>query len=317
MPGSKRSLAQRFDPSLKGTQPCKPAPLHEGFAIPKGRSIPSLGHQKELKPVGGNPKPYGRGTSSEALAHMANPDRCLKALKADISASTTVGPVASRRKLWATFAERAGFVDPFDITPDMMFKVMGALKLAGFRSAQLYLDAAKTQHISLGHQWTAQLQQAYRSSVRSCCRHMGAPKQASPLPLLKLAAFKDREPMAKGGPYWPGRSVLLISWWLLREIEAANATTDHITVDETNLKISWRIPCSKTAWKALGATRQHSCSCEFADPGVCPYHCMVEHLRDIGTARGTVLFPAEDGKPATKQGWADTFQELASKLINF
>lgn len=314
MPGSKRSLAQRFDPNPRRAAPCGLAPLREGFAIPRGRGLPSLGNQREPEPVGGGLRPYSRGASGEAIAHMANPERCLKALKADISASTTVGPTASRRKLWSELAGKAGYIDPFSLEPDLIFKVMGALKLAGFRSAQLYLDAAKSQHIALGHQWTAQLQQAYRSSVRSCARHIGAPKQASPLPLLQLAAFKEKEPIAKGGPLWPGRSTILASWWLLREIEASHATVDHILVEEELKRISWRLPCSKTDWKALGAVRQHSCSCEFAAPGICPYHCMVDHLKDIGGGRGDTLFPSEGGAPATKQGWADTFQELAVRL---
>ena len=186
------------------------------------------------------------------MAHMADPANCLAVLKKDISASTTVGPTASRRKLWADLAIKAGALDPFELDPPLMFKVMGALKLAGFRSAQLYMDAAKAAHIAAGHPWHAQLQQAYRAAVRSCNRGMGTPKQAAPLPLPRLGQFSQQDPVAKGGPSWPGRSTILASWWLLREIEASNALVEHVEVDAAAKRISWRLPSSKTDWKALG-----------------------------------------------------------------
>ena len=63
---------------------------------------------------------------------------------------------------------------------------------------------------------------------------------------------------------WPARASLLASWWLLREIEAAHAIREHIEIDQANKRVNWRLPPSKTDWKALGASRSHSCSCECA-----------------------------------------------------
>ena len=134
------------------------------------------------------------------IAFMENPERCGKALRKDVSAATTLGPNASRRQLWADLAGKAGYPDPFFLQPSMIYEVMGALKLAGFRSAQLYLDVAKAQHISQGHMWSDQLQQSYRAAVRSCQRFLGSPKQAAPLPLDKLA-LKSRWP--REAPFGP------------------------------------------------------------------------------------------------------------------
>ena len=156
MAGPKRSLAPRFDPQVGRQTRCRPAPLREGFAIPRERKIPirdsGPGDSSER---GANPRPYGRGSAAEAMAHMDDPSKCLEVLRIDIVSSTTAGPAASRRKLWAELAIKAGAQDPFELDPTLMFKVMGALKLAGFRSAQLYLDTAKAVHISSGHPWTA------------------------------------------------------------------------------------------------------------------------------------------------------------------
>ena len=232
-------------------------PLREGFAIPRRDAQPSA-KVEERPSSGGGPKPYGRGSAETALACITDPRSCSSALRADISAATTKGPTASRKQLWAALATKAGYEDPFYLEPDRIFEVMGALKLAGFRSAQLYLDTAKSQHIAAGYGWTSQLQQAYRAAVRSCNRNLGNPKQAAPLPLAELASLQGEEPLARSGPKWPARSALLASWWLLREIEASNSIRGHITVHEEDKKIDWRLPNSKKPigerWEPPGAT---------------------------------------------------------------
>eukprot|EP00435_Cladocopium_sp_Y103_P051935 s1011_g16.t1 len=301
---------------VTGAKPCRP--LNEGFAIPPKQSA---GEPFRIAPEaeppakeGAEPKPYGRGSSASALAFMSDPGRCSAELVKDASAATVAGPNASRRQLWSDLATKAGHSDPFCLEPSLIYEVMGALKLAGFRSAQQYLEVAKAQHIAQGNPWTDQLQQCYRASVRSCQRHLGSPKQAAPLPLAELAELSGSQAVVPGGPLWPVRATLLASWWLLREIEAANATRAHVEIDIKSLRVSWRLPSSKTDWKALGATRCHSCSCEFAPATQCPYHNMVRHLENISQRPNAPIFPAADGDPATKVGWADTFQHLASIL---
>ena len=120
-------------------------------------------------------------------------------------------------------------------------------------------------------------------------------------------------PVAAGGPTWPARSTLLISWWLLREIEASRARKKHITVDSTIKKITWMLPSSKTDQAALGAERSHTCSCEFSRPSLCPYHLIVAHLQGVRDDNDYV-FTTDDAQQTTKRGWADTFQQLATQL---
>lgn len=128
------------------------------------------------------------------------------------------------------------------------------------------------------------------------------------------AKLSGSKPVAKGGPIWPARASLLASWWLLREIEAAHAIREHIEIDQANKRVNWRLPSSKTDWKALGATRSHSCSCECAPAEQCPYHNIVGHPAAIGQEPSSPVFPSSDGSPASKTGWADTFQHLGAAL---
>ena len=118
-----------------------------------------------------------------------------------------------------------------------------------------------------------------------------------------------------GGPAYPARATVLVSWWLLREIEASNAETSHIAIDSENRLAHWRLPHSKTDWVALGATRTHACSCRSSstiDP-ICPFHCMVAQL-EFAKTRGPYLFPTDSGGQPVKAGWVSTFEWVALHL---
>lgn len=248
------------------------------------------------------------------MVQAGKPDACVAAILADEYAQTSKGPIASRIRKWEELARQGGHTDPFALCPEVIYTVMGALKLAGYRSAEQYLDAAKGQFIRKGGVWTMQLQQAAKGAIRSCQRGAGGPKQAKGLPLPQLADVGDVAALVPGGPKWPGRSTLLASWWLLREIEASQARREHIVVDMWDCKVTWRLPSSKTDWKALGAERSHRCCCDFASPSTCPYHEMLEHLKDISEDPQALLFETDGGLPCTKAGWADTFQALATRF---
>lgn len=260
------------------------------------------------------PRPYGRGSQAAALQAASDPRECRRQLLGEASVPNSRRALESRQQLWLRLGRRAGFGDPFQLSPDAVFAIMGALKIAGYRSAELYLESAKAEHVARGHPWTDQLAQARRAARRSCRRYLGNPKQAKGLPLARLGEIRGERPLAVGGPRRPGRATLLASWWLLREIEASNARREHIRVDHSLRQVTWSLPCTKTDQQALGADRTHSCSCEFAPIEVCPYHSMVDHLNGLPEHPSQPVFPTDGNTPATKLGWADTFQCIAAAL---
>ncbi|CAK9013877.1 unnamed protein product [Durusdinium trenchii] len=205
----KRSLASY--PGAPPTARSRPTLLHEGFALtpptpaivdrPASAASVTAPHTPGGGPRdrgSGEPKPYGRGSAEAAITAAQDPQACRAELSKDIMAESTKGPAASRQKLWATLAVTAGWSDTFHLDPNMIFTVMGALKTGGYRSAQLYLDTAKNCHIALGQPWDCQLQQAYRSAVRSCKRGIGHPKQAAHLPLVQVAELLGDSALAPG-----------------------------------------------------------------------------------------------------------------------
>ena len=296
-----------------------PTPLHEGPAVggPREPVREADPGQSGALPIeapatpGYAPRPYGRGNQAKAFAAIADPAECQRQLLEAASAPNSKGPLEARKQLWRRLGIRAGFADPFDLTPAIIYTITGALKLAEYRSAELYLESAKAEHTSLGRPWTDQLAQARRAALRSCRRYLGSPKQARALPLTQLGTFTGAEPVATGGPRHPGRATLLAAWWLLREIEASHALRGHVRIDADACKITWSLPCTKADQRALAADRTHSCSCEFTSRSICPYHLMCDQLAATPGGAEAPLFPSADGSPTTKVGWADTFQHQA------
>ena len=205
MPRPKRSLPCRSRTPPPGPAKAKPwavAPLAEGPAIRQGARPAPEPEPNPAAPARGTegPLPYRRGSVALALRAAERPEMCREALVNDMSALTSRGALDSRKSLWSAVASRAGYQDPFALTPDLIYTVMGALKLAHYRSAELYLDAAKAEHVMRGHAWTDQLVLARRGSIRSCRRHLGNPRQAKGLPLPGLGRSSSANPWPLAAP---------------------------------------------------------------------------------------------------------------------
>ena len=185
-------------------------PLHEGPALRPGTEPGPRPPPSDLVPVGipqtpqYAPRPYGRGNQWVALRAAVNPAECERFLLEGASAPNSRGPLEARKQLWRRLGLRAGFADPFNLTPSIIYTIMGALKAADYRSAELYLDSARAEHISLGRPWTDQLTQARRAALRSCRRYLGSPKQARSLPLKLLGRFRSQPPSLPRPSYAPG-----------------------------------------------------------------------------------------------------------------
>ena len=287
-------------------------PIREGFAMkPKEGPCPPT-------PRAGyeGPKPYGRGSIANArLLASCSAEACAIACELEADAPSSRGPLMSRIATWSDLATRSGYAKPFHLEPGVIYAVIGVLKAAGYRSAINYLDAAKRVHVEQGRPWTSQLQHAYRKAKRSAERDLGASKQAQPLDFELMAKAPPDLAVAEKSPARPGKSALIASWWLLREIEASNAKWQHVTVDRGHLRVHWVLPNSKADPAALGATRSHSCSCHSTSATICPYHLLVEQVQFAQLMDENVqgwLFPCRDGSKPSKAGWAFAFKAIAS-----
>ena len=319
MPRLKQIVGYRPSPYIRydlwpvpSGSPTAPGPgrLVEGFAIEQ--PIPE---SAEASTGYDGARPYARGSLASAIAlARVSPKACAMALREDVDAPSARASIASRISTWERIARAAGFSEPFLLTPGLVATVMGVMKAANYRSAKAYLEVAKRLHIERGGVWSACLHLAYKQAKRSCDRNLGPGHQAQALDLSLLAAFPRDQSVHKTGPASPGRSTLVASWWLLREIEARHAKVSHVVFDYEVKKADWKLPNSKTDHLALGTIRSHCCSCETTLKSVCPYHALLDQVEMASKMHGNVaqwIFPTSAGGKSSKVGWSKTFETIA------
>ena len=110
-----------------------------------------------------------------------------------------------------------------------------------------------------GFAWGAVEQRAMRDAVRSCTRGMGGPQKALPIPFESLHLLPGcADPWAPGGPVKPRNVVVLGCWFMVREVEAANAKVKDLQVNkgpDGKPVVLWTLPVSKTDQQAKGTSR--------------------------------------------------------------
>ena len=312
----KRGLGPRIwlpEPRSSSTVPAGPGlvPLVEG---------PVVGERPEAKlarvaeAATSEAKPYSRGSLQLALLRIqSDAAGCVQHTADKARAFTSAGPHASRMKSWATLGQALGHQNPSSLHCSSYTPSRGrwTVQATAQRNCTWTRPSSSALLTVIRGRTNLPLALAYRRAKRACPRGRGPAKQvhATPTPGSGRSAQLG---LCADGPLWPGRATILASWWLLREKEASAALVTHLTVEQL---VHWRLPSSKADWKALGATRTHSCSCTHgAEAGLCPFHAMKLQIRFASAIGSSVIFPASSGGPPSKAGWANTFEELARRL---
>ena len=126
-------------------------------------------------------RPYGRGELSRALKlARSSANSCAEILLTEAEAASSRASNRSLLNTWSKVARECGFLEPFDLTPELIYQVMGVLKAAQYRSAANYLEAAKKVHVENGNLWSDQLKQASRKAIRSTLRDLAQRSKLSP-----------------------------------------------------------------------------------------------------------------------------------------
>ena len=145
----KRSVGPTYwqRPATAHDEPKKPKgfrPLAEGPVISSRAPVADGIDNKAGNPEDRQVKPYGRGSLELAVqAASSGPRECMEHIAKRARAANSHGPTLSRERTWESVAKAAGYDRAFDLVPDLIHSVMGALDKAGYRSAELYLEVAK------------------------------------------------------------------------------------------------------------------------------------------------------------------------------
>ena len=92
---------------------------------------------------------YIRGSRDIAVAIAGNPSARERAKASLMGQVNTAGSTSAREaKLatWVEIAAAAGFEDPFEISEDLAFTIVGCLTAAGYRSAEKYAPCEAALH---------------------------------------------------------------------------------------------------------------------------------------------------------------------------
>ena len=129
-------------------------------------------------------------------------------------------------------------------------------------------------------------------------------------------------PLVMRGPVNTMAVVVMLTMFLLREIEGSLAEVGHITMSVDEKTIPWRLPASKTDPQAKGCTQSWGCTCLTPqDPArECPYHTMRDHPAHLKAHFGEdaedphfPLFPTAEGAVAQGEAIVALVDELASR----
>eukprot|EP00971_Amphidinium_carterae_P341779 6480776-Amphidinium_carterae.1 len=298
------------DPLPQGVG-ASPQPKAEAVTPPRGDAIPR--------------KRYTRGCLPD-LQEEAWKQSALETLESDELAATTQMSNASRLKTVTRILAAWGMTFP-PLTVEAVRALAATLKHGGYRSAKLYLSAAKVaaeKEIMEGTLPVAVLR-AITDANRSCLRGLGPGKQSDPLPFLKLLTLPDDVSPWVGRGFLSSKLGLVVGcWFMLREIEFSNMLARHVTFTGTgeDLHATLLLPSSKCDPQALGLERTHGCSCKRLGKTSCPAHGLqmqVRRLHDRFGVQGQLpaelpLWPTVDGVAVTKDKVVDTIEHAAGLL---
>ena len=324
-PVTPRLLPLPGDPATAACMLEGPRPHH----VPSRTPRPAVAHHASVDPTGlrvrqdvPELRTYSRGSKRTALDIASDPGRAAEAtdtLVRNVRARASIRPHQAIADTWMEIARARGYPDPWDLSRELIFDVVGVLREAGYRSACGYLSVA-LQHYSArlrGAPLPAAISLAVRQAGRSARRGLGPARHSAALPLNRIGELPSGdEPWHPLGPLRPRACILIGSFWLLRELEIAGAQVRHVSV-EADI-VSLLLPASKADPQAMGCVRGHCCTCQQAPPVLCPA-CTLREQRDFAAnvAAGNSsapLFPGRDGGAAPKAGCAQTFAEAARLL---
>jgi hypothetical protein len=240
----------------------------------------------------------------------------IAAYEADKTAASGTGVHQSHIKWWLLRAAAAGLV-PFPLSVDSLKLALALLKSGGFRSAPAYLNAMKREHIKMA-EWTQQLEQEARAGIRSCLRGLGPPKKCPSFDLREVAALDELPPVALG-PLRPRDTVLLTSWFAMRELEASTRRRKHVRLiaGAGCGIVVLDLPVSKTDPTGAGVTRKHGCSCGTGQQALCPVAAarrILEAGARFGDDEDLPFFINSAGKAPEKTRVVETFRAVGERL---
>ena len=273
-------------------------------------------------------RPYKRGCLADALKLA----RCPAALQAavekfdkDIYAASSGGTRVAMLGTLNKIAEACGKVrctrrTLLPLTEESFRPVVAVLKGAGYRAASCYVTLALQEHVEAGHNTTEQLERFLEKARASITRGLGPPARAGHFELLDLKDKVEELLPAKGGPAQAGRAIVLATWCLLREIEAAAITMQQVAIIHDGTVLQLAFGPTKADTKGFELVRFFGCVRGVKDSSwapLCPVEIAKKQLEERsaqGASDSCPFFPDCEGEFSSKDGWIGTLRDSVTAV---
>ena len=311
--------SQRFQnaimPDLKLPPPMRP--LSEE---PKLQAAPHV--EVSRKPRRGQGTPSGKARRKDPKRPSARnlPKRCrrnavklatskkkaedlVKKVEKDFYANSSRAAQTSRRKTVENILNAGELSLP--LTPTALKFVVGTLKEAGYKSAQIYLAEAKNMHVEKGFPWSHLLDRNYYKLCSAAAKRGAGPRKKA----VEVAEHQwaSRQLLDFTSPR--GNKVILSAHlfacgvhWMMREIELAALKSSDVNFDAHNRTVTITWEQSKMDSECRGLARTLQCICNDGCDMRCPYavlEVLVNNAALKGAKGGHLAFN-DKGDSATK-----------------
>ena len=221
----------------------------------------------------------------------------------------------------------AAHISLFPIDPEEFSVILGAMKLAGYKSADTYVSAARVKHIEMKHPMSDDLRHFLRGAERAMQRGVGPISRAptiNPVELANSSMPSDWRVQlhVAGGPRDAWASLVTALWWLLRGIETIELDLKNVANAVLKNTVELRLGATKTDIKGLGKRRVFACICGKGDlpDSFCPAFVMVhqfERRQQEGAQPDDPLFCTPLGSRVTSRGLTQVWAEMCSFVHRF
>ena len=228
-------------------------------------------------------------------ARPENRSRALNEVDQDTLAATTMASNNSRVRFYEAVCRTWG-LEAWPLSRESVRAFGACLKAGAYRSVAVYFSAL------IGHQvrtmWQApspELRRCIHDTKRAVMRGAGPAhlKDSFHVPVLCkfLQEHGDCDSYDAGLPTHMADTLLICCWWMLREIEAANAQVGHVSLNEDKGEVTLLLPVQKCDTRGMLCCRTLRCACRVARHVMCPFHSMRRHMERLGARGPSALSP--------------------------
>ena len=269
------------------------------------------------QPVG---KSGGMKRAMEVALCKTELDMARKALGANFWSESSARSRASKRAEVTKLAEAVSGNEPvFPLQKQVIEGVAAALRQAGMKSSDQYLNELKLLHVELGYPTPPWMIRCLWLCKRAAMRDKGPVKHAVE---MNPREFKDEqwsvEMVEPQGIKRPCPCYLWACVWMLREIEARACNWQDVSVNMKEKTISLLIPKSKMDQKGVGVKRTLRCCGKRPCSNMCVWKVWkaLKAPREVRAGEHDPMFVNNAGQRVSKIEMIEAWRRLGNTEVS-